>query len=151
VSNFMRRLLAGNKRQPGALITAVVGTAKNGGWAVAWTGSGVWPPRIQAETLNETVDQVVAAVAALYAEYPPVQGAELQFVFYPWGYKNGPVFDISGHAGALTARDMQGSGTPVSGGTPEDLVEAVRQLPGGLDDDSMFRWVRKVASLPRPT
>lgn len=146
----MRRLLTGKEREPSALITAIVGTAKNGGWSVTWTGDGAWPPRVQGATLNETTDQAVAAVAALYAGYPPVPGAELQFVLYPWGYKNGPIFDITGKAGALTARDIQGSEMSVSGATPEDLVEAVRQLAGVPEDDSMFRWVRKVSSLPRP-
>jgi hypothetical protein len=146
----MRRLLTGKERTPGALITALVGPHKNGGWVVTWTGDGAWPPRVEAATLNETTDQAVAAVAALYAEHPPVPDAELQFAFYPWGYKNGPVFDITGKPGALTARDTQGSELSVSGATLEDLVEAVRQRSDVPDDNSMFRWVRKVSSLQPP-
>ena len=75
-------------------------------------------------------------------------GRELQLAIYPWGYQRGPIFDISGHAGALTARDIQGSERSVSGATLEDLVAAVRQIPDLPADDSMFRWVRQVASLP---
>ena len=63
-------------------------------------------------------------------------------------YQGGPIFDISGHAGALTAQDIQGSERSVSGATLEDLVAAVRQIPDLPADDSMFRWVRQVASLP---
>lgn len=92
--------------------------------------------------------QGAAAVAALYAQQPPVPDAELQLAIYPWGYQGGPIFDISGHAGALTALDIQGSERSVSGATLEDLVAAVRQIPDLPADDSMFRWVRQVASLP---
>jgi hypothetical protein len=35
-----------------------------------------------------------------------VPDAELQLAIYPWGYQGGPIFDISGHAGALTALDI---------------------------------------------
>jgi hypothetical protein len=146
----MRRLLPGKERQPSELITAAVGPDKDGGWMVTWAGDGIWPPRVAAGSLTETADQAEAAVAVLYADYPPVPGAELQFVFYPWRYKNGPIFDITGQSGSLTARDIQGSEKSVSGATLEDLVEAVSQLPGIPADDSMFRWVRKVSSLPRP-
>jgi hypothetical protein len=146
----MRRLVTSKERKPSALITAVAGPAKKGGWFVTWTGDGVWPPAVQAASLTETANQAAAAVAALYAGYPAVPGAELQFVIYPWGYKSGPVFDITGDAGSLTARDIQGSGLSVSGATLEDLVEAVRRLPDVPDDNSMFRWIRKVASLPLP-
>jgi hypothetical protein len=146
----MRRLLSGKERQPSELITAAVGPDKDGGWMVTWAGDGIWPPRVAAGSLTETADQAETAVATLYAEHPPVPGAELQFVLYPWRYKNGPIFDITGQPGALTARDIQGSEKSVSGATLEDLVEAVRQLPGVPADDSMFRWVRKVSSLSRP-
>lgn len=141
----MRRLLTGKERQPSALITATVGPGKNGGWSVSWAGDGVWPAQVQAASLTEAVDQAAAAAAGLYAEYPPVPDAELQFAIFPWGYQGGPMFDVTGDAGALTARDIQGSDRSVSGGSLEDLVEAVRQLPGGPDDDSMFRWVRTLS------
>jgi len=147
----MRRLLTGKERQPSALITAVVGPDKDGGWMVTWAGDGAWPSRVAAGSLTETADQAESAVAALYAGHPPVPGAELQFVLYPWGYKNGPIFDIAGTPGALTARDIQGSGKSFSGATLEELVEAVRQSPDVPDENSMFRWVRKVSSLPHPS
>jgi hypothetical protein len=146
----MRRLLAGKERGPSALITAAVGHDNGGGWMVTWAGDGLWPPRVAAATLTETADQTEAAVAALYAEYPPVPDAELQFVFYPWDYKSGPIFDITGNPGDFTARDTKDGDRSVSGATLEDLVEAVRQRADVPDGDSMFRWIRKVASLQVP-
>jgi hypothetical protein len=143
----MRRLLTGKERQPGDLITGVARPDKTGGWSVTWAGDGAWPPKVAAASLTDAAGQATAAVATLYAEYPPVPGAELQLAIYPWDYKGGPMFDITGTAGAFTARDIQGSGQSVSGSTLEDLVEAVSQLSGVPADDSMFRWTRKVASL----
>jgi hypothetical protein len=149
MSKLLRRLLAGKGQQPGSLITGVIGPDKKGGWSVSWAGDGAWPPRIQAESLTQAADQAASAVAALYAGHPPVADAELLLAIYPWGYESGPMFDITGHAGDLTAHDVQGSGRSVSGATLEDLVKAARQMPG-VPGDSMFRWIRQIASLPLP-
>ena len=148
MASLLRRLLGGKQRQPAALITGVVGEDRKGGWSVTWAGDGLWPPDVHAASLTQAADQGAAAVAALYAQQPPVPDAELQLAIYPWRYQGGPIFDISGHAGVLTARDIQGSERSVSGATLEDLVAAARQIPDLPADDSMFRWVRQVASLP---
>ena len=148
MGSLLRRLLGGEERQPAALITGIVGADPKGGWSVAWAGDGLWPPRLHAAALTQAADQAAAAVATLYAQHPPVPDAELQLAIYPWRYQGGPMFDISGHAGGLTARDIQGSERSVSGATLEDLVAAVRQIPDLPVDDSMFRWVRQVTSLP---
>jgi hypothetical protein len=140
--------LAGKERQPAALVTGVAGPDKKGGWSVTWAGDGALPSRVQAETLTQAADEAASGVATLYARFPPVAGAELQLAIYPWGYKSGPMFDITGSAGAYTATDIQGSGLSVSGATLEELVEAVRGLAEAPAGDSMFRWVRQVASLP---
>jgi hypothetical protein len=150
MNKFLRRLLVGKKRQPDALITGLVGPEKKGGWSVSWVGDGAWPPRIDAESLTHAVDRASSAVAALYAKYPPVAGAELQLAIYPWNYRGGPIFDIAGHAGAFTARDIQGSDRSIAGETLEDLVEAVRQIMDIPDEHSMFRWIRQIASLSVP-
>ncbi len=148
MGSLLRRLLGAKKRQPAALITGAVGADPAGGWSVTWTGDGLWPPRIQASSLTQAADQAAAAVAVLYARHPPLPDAELQLAICPWAYHSGPIFDISGYAGALTARDILGSERSVSGATLEDLVAAVRQFSGLPADDSMFRWIRQVTSLP---
>jgi hypothetical protein len=146
--NPLRRVTGSKERQPSALITGLVGPDKKGGWSVSWAGDGACPPDIHAISLTEAADQAAFAVAALYARYPPVAGAELQLAIYPWDYRGGPMFDIAGQAGALAARDIQGSDRSITGATLEDLVEAVRQMPDIPEGQSMFRWVRQVASLP---
>jgi hypothetical protein len=147
MGSLLRHLLGGKQRQPAALITGVVGADPKGGWSVTWAGEGLWPPCVHAASLTQAADQAATAVVALYAQHPPVPDAELQLAIYPWRYQGGPMFDISGHAGALTARDIHGE-LSVSGTTLEDLVAAVRHIPGLPAGDSMFRWVRQVASLP---
>jgi hypothetical protein len=117
---------------------------------VSWAGDGVWPPDIHAASLTQAADQASSTVAALYAGYPVVAGAELQLAVYPWRYRRAPMFDITGQAGALTARDIQGSGRSVAGATLEDLVEAVWQTAEVPDDDSMLRWIRQIVDLPIP-
>jgi hypothetical protein len=150
MNRFVRRMLGAKERQPDALITGVVAPDKKGGWLVSWAGDGVWPPDIYAASLTQAADQASSAVAALYARYPAVAGAELQLAVYPWRYRHGPMFDITGQAGALTARDIQGSDRSVVGETLEDLVEAVSQMADIPDGDSMLRWVRQIADLPIP-
>jgi hypothetical protein len=148
MSKLLRRVLGGKERQPGAFITGLIGPAKKGGWSVSWIGDGVWPPPVQAASLTQAAEQASAAVADLYARYPAVPGAELQFAIYPWDYKGGPIFDIAGSAGDFTARDIQGSDRSVAGATLEDLVDAVRRMADIPADDSMLRWTRQIASLP---
>jgi hypothetical protein len=150
MAKLLGRLLGAKERQPADLITGVAGPDKKGGWSVVWAGDGAWPPRVHAETLTQAADQATGAVATLYAQFPPVDGADFQLAIYPWAYNGGPMFDISGDAGAYTARDIHGSHQSVSGATLEDLVEAARQLGGTVSEDSMFRWIRQVATLPVP-
>jgi hypothetical protein len=150
MGKLLRRLGAGKERPPGTLITGVIGPDKKGGWSVSWAGDGAWPPPIQATSLTQAADRAASAAAALYAKHPPMADAELQLAIYPWDYKDGAIFDISGDVGALTARDIQGSDRSVSGATLEDVVEAVRQMTDIPDGHSMFRWIRQVASLPLP-
>jgi hypothetical protein len=150
MAKLMGRLLRTKERQPTSLITGVAGPDKKGGWSVTWVGDGAWPPRVHAETLTGAADQATAAVAALYAGSAPVADAEFQLAMYPWDYQGGAMFDVSGDAGAYTARDIQGSDESVCGATLEELVEAVRRLADAADGDSMLRWIRQVATLPLP-
>lgn len=150
MAKFVGRLLRAKERQPASLITGLAGPDKKNGWTVAWAGDGACPPRLHAATLTQAADQAAAAVATLYAGFPPVTGAEFQLAIYPWAYHSGPMFDVSGDAGAYTAHDIQGGGQSVSGATLEELVDAVRQLADVPDGDSMFRWIRQVATLPLP-
>jgi hypothetical protein len=110
----------------------------------------VEPADIRAWTLTEVIDSAAAAVASLYAKYPPVDGAELQLAIYPWAYDGGPIFDVGGQKGSFNARDIQGSDHAIRGASLEDLVTAVERLPGLPPDDSMFRWIRPIASLSVP-
>jgi len=150
VNSLLRRIVGGKARLPAALITGLVGPEKKGGWSVTWVGDGAWPPKIDAASLTDAAEQASSAVAALYAQHPPVAEAELQLAIYPWDYRSGPIFDIAGHAGAFSARDTQGSERSVAGEALEDLVDAVQQLTDLPSEDSMFRWIRPVASLTVP-
>ncbi|HEX4059652.1 MAG TPA: hypothetical protein VHY58_01410 [Streptosporangiaceae bacterium] len=150
MAKLLGRLLGAKERQPADLITGVAGPGKKGGWSVVWAGDGSWPPRVHAETLTQAADQAAEAVTALYAQVPPVDGANFQLAIYPWDYQGGPMFDVSGGAGAYTAHDIQGSDQSVSGATLEELVEAVHRLADVPDGGSMFRWIRQVATLPLP-
>lgn len=132
------------------MITGVAGQEEDGGWSVFFLGDGLEPADVQAWTLTEVIDRAVAAVASLYARYPPVDGAELQFAIYPWHYEDGPMFDIQGSPGSYRARDNQGSDLAVQGATLEDLVAAIARMPEVPPDNSMLRWIRSIASLPIP-
>jgi hypothetical protein len=148
MAKFLRRALGGKDRQPADLITGLIGPEKKkGGWSVSWVTDGAAPPSLHAPTLTQAADQAAAAVAALYAAAPPIPDAELQLAICPWNYRDGPMFDIDGHPGSLTAHDIQGSDLTVNGATLEDLVAAVEHMPDIPSDDSMFRWVRQITSL----
>lgn len=144
---MLRRLLSARQRQPGALITGVV-SARTDGWSVSWAGDGATPAALRAPSLSEAADQATAAVAALYAGSPPNPGAELQFAIYPWDYRDGPIFDISGSRGGFAAKDLRSSLPAVSGATLEDLVAAVEDMPGAGTSHCMFRWVQQISALP---
>jgi hypothetical protein len=143
-------LWQGKAGRPADLITGVVGRRKDGGWSAFFMSEGLAPADVRAWTLADVVAAADAAVAALYAQHPPVEGAELQLAIYPWDYRRGPIFDIAGEPGAFSARDIQGSDVEVRGATLEDLATAVEGLPGMKPNDAMFRWIRPIASLPVP-
>src|SRR5579875_3587114 len=89
---------------PARLITAVL-TWERKRWTVAWLARGLRPDALTGRELTDVSDRAAAAVAQLYAAYPPVPGAELQLTIYPWDFDDGPVFDIEGGPGAFVARD----------------------------------------------
>jgi hypothetical protein len=147
---WLRQLLVGRAGRPAALITSVAGRDKDGGWSVFFISDGLEPAKVRAWTLTEVVDAASAAVATLYAGHPAVDDAELQLAIYPWDYRGGAIFDIAGQQGSFSARDIQGSDLAVRGATLEDLVTAVERLPGVRPDKAMFRWIRRIDSLPVP-
>jgi hypothetical protein len=147
--SLLRRLWLGKAGRPAALITAVAGREKEGGWSVFFVSEGLEPREVRAWTLTEVIDGAVAAVASLYAKHPPVDGAELLLAIYPWEYRRGPMLDIAGQQGSFSARDLHG-GLVVRGATLEELVTALERAPGVPPNDSMFRWIRPIASLPIP-
>jgi hypothetical protein len=132
------------------LITGVAAPKEDGGWSAFFISDGLEPADVSAWSLTDVSDAAAAAVASLYAGYPAVDGAELQLAIYPWEYGGGPIFDISGQSGAFRAEDIQGSELAVQGATLEDLVTAVERMPGAPANNSMFRWIRPIASLPTP-
>jgi|SRR5580704_571512 hypothetical protein len=147
-----RRLLGITERLPGNLLTAIVGPdKKRGNWEVTWIGDGgVEPKDLRAATLTEAVDQAAAAVADLYARYPPNPDAELQLAIYPWHYHVGdPMYDISIGSDGFDAHDLQDQVPPIEGATLEDLVAATEYTPGSGIDHCMFRWIRPAESLTR--
>jgi hypothetical protein len=144
-----RRFLGAKQQTPADLITGSAAPVKTGGWRVSWAGDGDLPGTVQAPSLTEAADEAAAAVATLYGQYPPVPGAEFQLAVFPWRYRGGPMFDISGHSGAFTARELDGERV-LTGATLEDLVEAVRSIEDVPEEHSMFRWIREVQSLSIP-
>lgn len=150
LGGLVRRVLLGKLSVPAGLITGVVGPTAEGGWAVLWVGDGAGPSTLRAPTLTQVIDKAAAEVAELYARYPQISGAELQFAIYPWEYKVGPIFDITAGPDLFTARDIQGSDQEVQAATLEDLIVAVEKTRGIGVRDAMFRWARPIASLPLP-
>lgn len=141
---WLRRLLAGRRGWPADLLTAVVGPEQRGGWSLIWVGDGIGPKPMQAWILTELVDEASAAVVDLYAKFPPVDGAELQFVIYPWDYDHGPIFKIAKQDKVFIARDDLGGGHVLEAISLERLISAAES---NFRDDSMFQWIRPVASL----
>lgn len=150
MGSLLRRWWLGRAGRPAALITGIAGPEKDGGWSVSFVSDGLEPAEVRTWTLTEALDGAAAAVASLYAEHPPVEGAELQLAIYPWDYRGGPMFDVAGQHGSFTARDLQGSDVAVQGATIEDLVTEVERKPDVPPKNSMFRWIRPIASLPVP-
>jgi hypothetical protein len=150
VTSWLRRLWLGKAGRPADLITGVVGPEKDGGWSAFFLGDGLKPPEVRAWTLTEVADQAAATVASLYARHPPVEGAELMLAMYPWDFRGGAIFDVTGEPGSYSARDIQGSEALVHGATLEDLVSAVERLTDVPRNRSMFRWIRSISSLPVP-
>jgi hypothetical protein len=150
IRQLLRRWWLGKLGRPADLLTGVVSPDKDGRWAVVFAGDGLRPDEIHGWTLTDVVDRTSSAVAALYAQHPAVDGAELQLVIYPWEYDHGPIFDITGHPGAFVARDIQGSDVAVDGATLENLVTAIARLGPPVSEDSILRWGRPVALISVP-
>lgn len=146
--SVLRRLLGPRERPPGDFLTGSIGPDKDGWWSVMWSGDGAWPQPVRAQTLTETADQASAAAADLYASHPARPIAELQLAIFPWNYRSGPIFDISGGPGDFIAQDLDGSCPSINGTTLEDLVASVKHMPGAGVDHSMFRWIRQISAIP---
>ncbi len=142
---WLRRLLFGKKSLPAQLLTGLVGPDKEGGWSVSWVGDGVWPKDVRAWTLTQAVDDAVTAVTDLYASFPPVNEAELQFAIYPWNYNGGPIFEITKQGSEFAAHDTMGSNRTVRAASLEGLIEAIAPQ---ANDNAMLRWIRWIS---RPT
>lgn len=150
VGQLLRRWWLGKAGRPADLITGVAGPDKDGGWSAFFVSEGLEPAEVRGWTLTEVADRACAAVAALYAQHAPVDGAELQLAIYPWDYKGGAMFDVAGRQGEFAARDIQGSELAIEGATLEDLVAAIVRLGTPASEDSMLRWIRPIASIPVP-
>jgi hypothetical protein len=127
--------------QPG-LITGLAGPRKNG-WSVTWVCTGRVPAPVHAPSLSLAATGASATVASLLARGTIDPATEFQLAIYPWPYHGGPVFDITGAPGSLTARSGAAS---VHGATLEDLLTAGQRMPAG--HGAMFRWTRPVSALP---
>ena len=141
---WLRRLLMGKTSVPAKLLTGLVGPDKNGGWSVSWVGDGVSPNEVRAWTLTQVVDDATAAVVDIYARFPPIETAELQFAIYPWNYDGGPIFEITKRGSEFTAHDTMGSDRTIRAASLEGLVEAIAP---DADDNTMLQWIRAVSQL----
>jgi hypothetical protein len=133
-------------RPDAGLLTGVI-SREGDSWRVFFVGDGKnEPAEFVAAGLTAATDQAATQALALYLRRPPAPAAELQFAIYPWDYgKDGGIYDIGGGPGQFSARDLQGSDQQVTAATLEDLVEALRQQPGG--DIAMLRWNRSFDEL----
>jgi hypothetical protein len=129
--------------QPG-VITGRAGPRKNG-WSVTFAGAGRVPAPVHAPSLSLAAAVASATVASLFARGTVGAATEFRLAIYPWPYRDGPVFDITGTPGGFTARD---GATSVQGATLEDLLTAAQRMPAG--HGAMFRWTRPVSTLPPP-
>jgi hypothetical protein len=143
----MRRLLGGRERGPADLITGVV-SSRADDWQVIWAGDGAAPATLRAPSLSDAAERAASAVARLYASLPPNPAAELQLAIYPWEYRDGPIFDVSGSPGGFVAQDLDHELPAIYGAALEDLVAAVEPMPEAGPEHCMFRWIRPVSALP---
>ena len=70
----------------GELITALIGTAKNGGWDVSFIGDGRVPKDLTLSTLDESaVSQIETLIADTHKKRP----VDVSFTWYPWEESKG--------------------------------------------------------------
>jgi hypothetical protein len=138
---------------PADLITGVVEPSADGEWSVTWVTDdrALRPAAVRAPTLTQVIDKATSYVATLYATWPVDGAEELQFGIYPWHYEKGPIFEITARPGLFTARALVGSDQEFQEATLEGLIVAVERTESLGAVNSMFLWVRPIASLPPPT
>src|SRR5260221_9605600 len=91
----------------GDLLTALIGHDKAGGWSVTWVSDGKTPKKLTAPTLTALAERAAAAAVELLANQRASTTAELQLAIYPGPYQSGPIWEITGSAGGLTATDRK--------------------------------------------
>ena len=128
------------------LITCIVAPSRSG-WEATWASDGRTPKDFSDESLSGLVNQASSQIAAMYMGKSQAAEAELQFAIYPWEGDPGEyILDISGSAGHLDAKDIQGSGISFGAQSLDALVsDGERYVPD--KSKAMFRWIRRVADL----
>jgi hypothetical protein len=131
----------------GELLTAVVSPGRRGRWSVTWVRRGAAPRPVTAPTLTSAVEQADAAAAQWFQHRSATANARLELAIQPGPYGMGPVWEVTGSQGALTAYDL--NGTSVDGAAFEDLLAAVRSATRGGYDFALH-WIRPAADVTQP-
>jgi hypothetical protein len=131
----------------GELLTAVVSPGRRGRWSVTWVRRGAAPRPFTAPTLTSAVEQADAAAAQWFQHRPATANARLELAIQPGPNGMGPVWEVAGSQGALTAYDLDG--TSVDGAAFEDLLAAVRSATRGGYDFALH-WIRPAADVTQP-
>jgi len=145
--NTVRRHAALSAAAQRGLLTALVGPNKAGGWSITWVRDGKTPKRLSAPTLTASAKLAAAAAVELFADRSARNTAELQLAIYPGPYQSGPIWEITGSAGGLTAT-CAGSAITCNAATLEDLLTAIQGALDGDSADFMLHWTRPVTALP---
>ena len=127
------------------LVTCVVSPNK-GTWEVMWVSDVKTPKDFKASGLNETVDQAMREIAAMYAGTPASVEMELQFAIYPFRGKGSTVLDLTRDIDGFSVTDSTSVPVSLRAPTLEAVVAEATARPD--HDDWMFHWVIPMTQLP---
>jgi hypothetical protein len=129
------------------LVTCVVSPNK-GTWEVMWVSDVKTPKDFKASGLNETVEQAMREIAAMYAGTAKAGEMELQLAIYPFSGKGSTVLDLTRDIDGFSVSDSTQTGVGVGLRAPT-LEALVAEAAASADhEDWMFHWVIPMTELP---
>jgi hypothetical protein len=127
------------------LVTCVVSPDK-GKWEVMWVSDVKTPKDFKAGGLNETVDQAMREIAAMYAGTAKAVEMELQFAIYPFSGQGSTVLDLTRDIDGFSVTDSTSDPVTLRAPTLEAVVAEATARPD--HDDWMFHWTIPMIQLP---